>query len=341
VVTFLIGCIIGAFVAVIGYRWTKAGRGSQSQVALPSSDEDRFSMIFNAAPFAIMLVRISDGQIVQTNAGFNELWGYTRAEVLGRTGIDLNLWVEPARLIEQLRENRHSDAHELQIRRQDGVVRDVVATVAMVHLDGAHLLITAADVTEQNRARKLEHLAHHDTLTQLPNRHMLWSVLEGVGERARRSAGVTALLFLDLDRFKAVNDTLGHRAGDELLRLVAARLQRRLRAHDLLARVGGDEFVVLLEHLDDRAQARAVAKELIEQIAHPFVLADRSEVRIGISIGITYVTDDTVDVDALIAQADEALYVAKTSGRNELHEYEPRRAESCLSGLEVSDAQGS
>jgi diguanylate cyclase (GGDEF)-like protein/PAS domain S-box-containing protein len=334
VTVFIAGCVTGflvaLIVAVLTYSLVAKPRTMLLSAATPSAtsrdDDERFSIVFNSAPVAIMLVRINDGRIIDVNMAFTELWGYVRAEALGRTGIELQLWIEPARLIEQLKQNRHADAHELKIRCKEGEIRDVLASVTMTHLDGgAHLLITAADLTERYRARQLEHLAHHDTLTQLPNRRMLWTALRDIGARTAENRATSAVLFLDLDRFKVVNDTLGHRAGDELLRLVAARLQRRLRTGDLLARIGGDEFVVVLENLQDRAQARVVANELMKQIARPFQLADRCEVHIGMSIGISYVTESAAELDVLLEQADAALYRAKETGRGGILEFEPRR----------------
>jgi diguanylate cyclase (GGDEF)-like protein/PAS domain S-box-containing protein len=301
---------------------------SHAQILL----DDRFSAVFNAAPVAIMLVRIRDGQLTDVNAAFTELWNYTRAESLGRTSTELNLWIAPAQLIQQLRDNRHSDVQELQIRTKEGEPRDVLASVTMFYVGGsAHLLVTAVDITERNRGRQLEHIAHHDALTQLPNRRMLWARLRHIQSSAPASAAFTSVLYIDLDGFKHVNDTLGHAAGDELLRLVAARLRSRLRAHDLLARLGGDEFVAVLEDLQESSAAQAIADDLVRQIGMPFVLCAGCEASIGASIGISYLTAECSDVEELLAQADTALYGAKHAGRNTVRTFlpsQPRLLES-------------
>lgn len=288
--------------------------------------DDRFSVVFHAAPVAIMIVRLSDGRFVDVNSAFTDVSGYTRAQAIGRTSTELRLWVEPRQLIDTLRKNRHSDVQSLQILHANGEIRDVLASVTLTYFDDeAHLLITAADVTERKRARQMEHIAHHDTLTNLPNRLLLQRRLEEALERARAGGRLSAVLFIDLDRFKQVNDRFGHRAGDELLRLAAARLQSRLRATDTLARVGGDEFVVLLEDIATREEAEAIAAGLVQQMASPFALSSGREAHIGASIGLSYFSGETTDAEALVQQADAALYAAKNAGRSTVRVYRPSR----------------
>lgn len=278
---------------------------------------DLFSTVFHSAPAAIMVARLSDGQLVDANSAFTELWGYTRGEALGRTSNELDLWIEPAQLIQQLKANRHSDVQALQIRRKSGEARDVLVSVTMIQLEaGAALLITAQDMTVHRRAQDMERMAHYDTLTNLPNRLLLQTRLREALARVRAERRPAAVLFIDLDRFKQVNDTFGHARGDELLRLAAARLQGRLRAGDTLARVGGDEFIVLLDQIVEPSAAEAVAVDLVHHMSAPFALGGGNLVQIGASIGVNVLSPDARDVEQIVQQADEALYAAKSAGRN-------------------------
>jgi len=180
------------------------------------------------------------------------------------------------------------------------------------------------DLSRMNLAEShLQYLAQHDALTGLPNRSYLYLRLRHSLERALRDGTTCAVLFLDLDGFKAVNDTLGHEAGDELLRIAAQRMKLRLREIDTLSRVGGDEFVVVLEQITTRADATAVADNLMQQLSAPFELRSARDVRVGVSIGISVSPPDAQDPDTLIRHADAALYEAKAAGRGTSRFYAP------------------
>ena len=173
----------------------------------------------------------------------------------------------------------------------------------------------------RQKETELKYLVQHDSLTGLPNRLLLVSRLKHAVDRARRAGEQGAFLFLDLDHFKNVNDSLGHGAGDELLQLVAARLRGRLRDSDLLARMGGDEFVVLIERVAQTQVAAGLAQSLIEALKEVFVLAGGQEVYIGTSIGICIFPNDSESVDQIIRNADAALYQAKGGGRSAFRFY--------------------
>jgi diguanylate cyclase (GGDEF)-like protein len=161
----------------------------------------------------------------------------------------------------------------------------------------------------------LAHAAEHDSLTGLPNRRLLTARLKHAIALTERSGGIGAVLFMDLDNFKDVNDAFGHAAGDELLVAVAARLRNQLRQVDMPARVGGDEFVVLLEDLAEPETAATIARSLIARLAEPFVLACGNDVRIGVSIGISVFPIDAHDPESAMRHGDSALYQAKAAGR--------------------------
>jgi diguanylate cyclase (GGDEF)-like protein len=173
----------------------------------------------------------------------------------------------------------------------------------------------------QHATAHLEYLAHHDALTGLPNRTLLYLRLRHTIERAARESSRCAVLFLDLDGFKRVNDSMGHQAGDELLRQAAARMQTRVRHVDTLARFGGDEFVLVLDRVLGPEDAALVARTLIERLDEPFPLPDDKEARVGVSVGISVFPDDAADADTVLGRADAALYEAKAAGRGTFRFY--------------------
>jgi diguanylate cyclase (GGDEF)-like protein/PAS domain S-box-containing protein len=170
-----------------------------------------------------------------------------------------------------------------------------------------------ADITEYKLTEeRIQRVAHHDGLTELPNRLLFNDRLSQALHRAKRDSSQVALLYLDLDRFKPVNDSLGHSAGDELLKEVAARIRRQVRESDTVARVGGDEFTVILPDVSSRDKEEAVARKITAALAEPFRLGDQMRsTMIGISIGVSVYPADAADADALIKAADAAMYRAK------------------------------
>lgn len=185
------------------------------------------------------------------------------------------------------------------------------------HGDQPLLMALVLDITERKRAEAIIwNQAHFDELTQLPNRSMLQERLNQEIAKAQRNAHKLAVLFIDLDKFKEVNDTLGHAQGDQLLREAAQRIRQNIRASDTVARMGGDEFVVLLSELHDGRMASDVAQALVEHLAAPFEL-DGGEVVVSGSIGITLYPDDAQNSESLLKNADQAMYLSKTRGRNQ------------------------
>jgi diguanylate cyclase (GGDEF)-like protein/PAS domain S-box-containing protein len=263
-----------------------------------------------------------NGRIVAVNPAFTQITGYQAAEALGR---DLGL----------TRSGRHDDTFheqlwaglvesgawqgELWAMRKNGEQFLQALTLTAVrdaHGDTTHYAGVFSDITlVKENADKLDHLAHHDSLTRLPNRLLFNDRLQHALDRAHRSHEQLALLFIDLDRFKNVNDTLGHHIGDELLQQVAAMLSDRLRDGDTLARLGGDEFVVLLEGIGGEYSATLVAEKLVALFEQPFVVAGH-ELFVTCSIGISLYPHDATDLNMLIRNADVAMYQAKARGRN-------------------------
>lgn len=222
---------------------------------------------------------------------------------------------------------RESDA-ELDIWRLDGTRGVAQALVTETVWQGTPAqLIMLYDITERKQAeREIAHMAYHDVLTGLPNRVMFQDRIEHALARGRRSNTKLALLYLDLDRFKMINDSLGHASGDELLRQIAQRLRKSVREMDTVARLSGDEFMVLLEDLDKGEQARNVAEKIRLALGSPYQIHNQQLVING-SIGISVFPTDGEDAEILIRHADTAMYHAKHAGRNRVQTYRAEMGE--------------
>ncbi|MGZ4351688.1 MAG: putative bifunctional diguanylate cyclase/phosphodiesterase, partial [Solirubrobacteraceae bacterium] len=256
---------------------------------------------------------------------------YLARDVIGREVADL--LVPPANrefyrsLAQRIRDNPDSSLLDRRIEttamRSDGSEFPVELTVARVEGFGGlgpSFYGIVRDIAERRRGEEqLAYLAYHDALTGLPNRILVEQEVDLALARARRAGGAAALMFVDLDDFKEVNDRLGHAAGDRLLASVSARLRGVLRDSDVLARQGGDEFLVLLGDLadDPTAAAESVGGKLLNALQEPFVVAG-TEVRTGASIGISLYPDDASDTEALLRHADVAMYRAKAAGGGRL-----------------------
>jgi diguanylate cyclase (GGDEF)-like protein/PAS domain S-box-containing protein len=193
----------------------------------------------------------------------------------------------------------------------------------------AGCFVVTTDITEHKLvAERIQSIAHHDSLTGLPNRLLFIDRLNHAISQAKRDACQFALLFLDLDKFKPVNDTFGHAIGDDLLKGVASRIRSEVRESDTVARVGGDEFVLILPDITTREMAEAVAQKIIAALAMPFQLgAQKQTVEVGASIGIAIYPADASDADGLIKAADSAMYSAKQVGDSYRPSGAPKNAE--------------
>ncbi len=184
------------------------------------------------------------------------------------------------------------------------------------------------------RRKHLDYLAHHDALTRLPNRVFFKNRLTQAIHRARREQQTVSLLFLDLDNFKQINDSLGHQAGDDLLITVAGRLKKLLRSDDTVARLGGDEFAILLENVEGKRQIRAIAQRILQILSEPFMLQGQN-FHVSASLGIAMAPHDDDDPDALIRDADSAMYEAKRRGKNAYHFFSAELVERAASQLDL------
>jgi diguanylate cyclase (GGDEF)-like protein/PAS domain S-box-containing protein len=275
-----------------------------------------------AAANDAIISKTLDGVIESWNQGAEGIFGYTAEEIIGKP---MRMLFPPDRLTEELEILSRIACYERiehfeTVRLcKDGRLIDVSVNISpILDLQGRMIGVSsiARDITERKSAEaEIKKLAFYDPLTRLPNRRLLQDRLQHGIEVSQRKGQKIALLMLDLDHFKEVNDSLGHLAGDELLQQVAARITARLRSSDTLARLGGDEFVVLLEDLVCRENAGQIAEKIITDLGNPFQLSQSDEVRIGASIGISLYPQHGDNQEMLIDRADAALYQAKVQGR--------------------------
>jgi diguanylate cyclase (GGDEF)-like protein/PAS domain S-box-containing protein len=276
-----------------------------------------------------VLVCDAQGLIVAVNAAFTRITGYSEAEVLGTAAADSRAASQPPELLADMAKQLATVGFwrgELWNRRKNGEPYLEWATISTVRDDAGnatHYVCVIADITSVRESQdQLDHLAHHDALTGLPNRLLFHDRLQHAMVRAARTGTELAVMFIDLDRFKTVNDTLGHHVGDELLKHVAVSLSSCLREGDTLARLGGDEFIVMLENVDGERGARAVAEKLMQVFERPVLVSDY-ELFVTGSVGISRFPHDATDLNVLIRNADVAMYQAKARGRNGYQLYAP------------------
>ena len=303
----------------------------------------RLTDIFNATPD---LVAIADhaGHFLYLNAAAREFFGLPDEGGLESFGIDDAF---PPDVAERLRGDVTPALAasgiwygELRVARPDGLEVPVLAQFLVHRDEGGDTEFFSGvlrDISERKDfEHRLRHQATHDPLTGLPNRTLLLDRLEHALDRSRRTGGAVAVLFLDLDHFKVVNDSLGHSRGDRLLQSLADHLAHLVRPGDTVARFGGDEFVVLCEDVGHHSAAVAIAERIIAAVAEPLVIDD-AEVFIGVTVGIA-ISDGATDGEGLIRDADAAMYRAKERGRGRWELFDNAMRASALDRLEIEGA---
>ena len=279
------------------------------------------SVVFDTTAEGI-LVTDAQNKVISVNPAFSAITGYREDEILGQTPNVLNSGYHTANFYremwEQLREAGHWSG-EIWNRKKGGELYPEWLSINVVKDSSGNVLNYIAVFTDisliKDTEQRLEYLAHHDPLTKLPNRLLLEDRLSHAIKTAHRNRSRLAVMFLDLDNFKKINDTLGHEYGDAILSDVANRLQGCLREGDTVARFGGDEFIIVLEQISDTDRVMGVADKILETIYTPMTHKGKS-VLISTSIGISIYPDDGSKAETLLRHADAAMYSAKEEGRN-------------------------
>ena len=308
----------GAFVLI-----TDITRHHAAEQAIRDSEE-RMRKFVSATTEGIFFHQ--NGILSDVNDALLAITGYARAEMIGRNTLDFVPEDERQKIVDYITAGSEF-LYECDVLHRDGrrVPVEIVGKTVRRGRETFRLGVLR-DITERKRAQAhIQYLARHDVLTGLPNRSFLTERLEGMLAMARRHDVTAAILYVDLDNFKTVNDSLGHHVGDLLLKEVATRLKAALRDADIVARLGGDEFLVALADLGAPGDATRVATKLLAAIAAPMLLEGR-QVYVTPSIGISLFPRDGDDVDELIHNADAAMYRAKESGRSNFQFYGPSLA---------------
>jgi diguanylate cyclase (GGDEF)-like protein/PAS domain S-box-containing protein len=274
-----------------------------------------------------IIVKDLDGIITSWNAGAERIFGYRSSEIIGSPILKL---IPPERLEEEdrimslIKSGNRADHFETVRWGKDKKPIDVSVTISPVKDSDGNIIGAskiARDITERKESQeRVEYLAHYDLLTGLPNRALLVDRMRSAIENAGRHSLQLALLFVDLDRFKLINDSLGHEIGDKLLKAVARRMQSTVRQTDMVSRVGGDEFIVLLSRIQATTDASRAAENIIVALSQPYQIEEHA-LLLTASIGISIYPDSGKDVRSLMRNADASMYSAKGHGRNRYQFY--------------------
>jgi diguanylate cyclase (GGDEF)-like protein/PAS domain S-box-containing protein len=315
------------------------------QQALRSSEE-RYRIAFQTSIDAINISRLRDGAFIDCNQAFSDIVGYERQEVIGRTSLGLGIWADECdrqKMVQMLLDKSICRDLVARFRKKNGEMLWGQLSSSIIEVDGTPCVLSITrDITQAKLAEEeIRNLAFYDPLTALPNRRLL---LEQLRQRAAAGApneSSQALLFIDLDNFKMLNDTLGHHTGDLLLREVARRLVACVRETDTVGRLGGDEFLVMLEGLSEiaaeaAAQAEAAGEKILASLGQPCLLGSH-ECLSSASIGVTLFRDQSSSADEILQQADIALQQAKTAGRNTMRFFSPALLSAVHAHAEMED----
>jgi diguanylate cyclase (GGDEF)-like protein/PAS domain S-box-containing protein len=293
--------------------------------------EDRYRTLFDLAADCLIILDL-DGTIRDINRTGHERLGYTRDEIIGMHVTELDPPEFAAEVPKRFEEiEKRGAIFESAHRCKDGTIMPVEIHSRVIELEGKKMIFGVVRNISGRRTseQRIAQLAHFDTLTNLPNRALFYDRMDQAVARARRYQQKFAVLFLDLDGFKQVNDRFGHHAGDRLLGMVAERLAENVRDMDTLARVGGDEFVFILNNIEHPDNAILVANKILESFSRPFDVNGNACV-IGCSIGIAIFPDDADDSETLVKMADDAMYLAKSGGKNNCQAINAQREKAPL-----------
>lgn len=272
--------------------------------------------------FDAVVVTDLNGTIVDWNKGSEILYGYSKEEVLGQPVSILHVPEDTDHITAEVIEAVGKDGKwsgEVRMLHKDGHI-GWIESMCVPIMDDNNEMIGALginrDITDRIlETERLNNLAHFDQLTDIPNRYLLLDRLTHLIDHCERYQSSFALLYIDLDNFKQFNDTLGHAFGDEILKETARRLKDSIRNSDTVARIGGDEFVVLLEKVSEKDDISKIAEQFIDTLHKPYVIKNESH-KVSGSIGVAIYPNDGNNTDQLLSSADQAMYKAKQNGRD-------------------------
>jgi diguanylate cyclase (GGDEF)-like protein/PAS domain S-box-containing protein len=274
------------------------------------------------------LITDKDTNIIAVNKAFSAITGYSEEDALGNRPTLLSSGLQSKEFYERMKnslEKTGSWEGEICNKRKNGEIYPEWLSIKNVFDENDEIINRIAvfsDISHlKNTEKQIEQLSHTDQLTGLPNRLLFHSRLTHSIEIAKRNKYRLAVMYIDLDHFKNVNDSLGHSIGDDVLLMVAERLRKRVRDSDTLARIGGDEFVLLLEQVDEVGHVASVAQSILELMAEPFEFVDGKTIFLGVSIGVSFYPTDGISATELISHADAAVTQVKDNGRNGVHFY--------------------
>jgi diguanylate cyclase (GGDEF)-like protein/PAS domain S-box-containing protein len=320
--------------------------------------EDRLQLVANNVPALISYID-RDGRYRYSNRTHGHWFGIAHDRMLGRSVAEIFAGDGYAALREHISHALQGEPQQFELAtaemvggsagprtlqiaciphlgsRDEGVLGCYMLGNDVTALKRAQEDLRIAAMHLKDDARRLEFLAHHDALTALPNRAMFEDRAREAVAHARRHGKTAAFLFLDLDNFKPINDRLGHQVGDQLLKLIAARLRASVRGEDFVARIGGDEFCVLLQDIADAREAASVAQKLVHELAKPYRIGEH-QASVGASIGIACVPQDGEDVATVLRLADSAMYRVKERGRNGYQFFSPALNEDAQAAAQLA-----
>jgi diguanylate cyclase (GGDEF)-like protein/PAS domain S-box-containing protein len=312
-------------------------------LSAPSGIDDRFRAIFDAVNDGIFISDPATGEFIEINEQCCRMFGYLKAELLGRDVDTLSSGVHPYTRDMAIELNGKARSGEPQIfewqcRTKDGVLFWTEISLRFTQFGSIPAMVgIVRDIAERKRMdARIVYMAQHDLLTGLANRSMFTMSLDRAIAQSLRTGKSFALLYLDLDHFKDVNDTRGHLTGDRLLRLVAERLHAVTRRNENVARFGGDEFAILLGDLYEPEEIAALATRLIHSIGKPFSI-DGNDIHVGASIGVAVYGENACDAETLLTHADIALYRAKAEGRETFRFFSDAMNEEVRSRVALTD----
>ena len=290
--------------------------------------KEHFELIFDSSPDSMVITQQADGLVVDINRGFTAMTGYERGDVVSISIGALPIWKsaeDRRRYRKELAERQFCENLEVALVTKTGQTVVGILSAQPATFKGVACFVgVIRDITGRKAIEdRMAHMAQHDTLTGLPNRALFDDRLKQAIVQANRNRGRLALLYVDLDHFKPVNDTLGHAVGDVLLKAVAQRMHDSVRASDTVARIGGDEFVVLLSAVHDGTDALAVAEKIRQALNQSFEVVAGKMVHISSSTGVAIYPDHGKDEIELSKNADEAMYRSKQQGRDQVVLFAP------------------